>query len=86
MAGGDMSRRIFVVALWVVSLLATAQYAKAQRSPDPTMLQAPIVVSGNDIGFRVQGYGPDSARGQLVVRVNGIWQTAVVVPTASQGQ
>jgi hypothetical protein len=74
-----MPRRIVWFAIWIVSILATAQYVAAQREPlRPTtaVMTNPITVSGSDIGFRVQGYGPDGAVGRLVVRVNGQWMTA----------
>jgi len=69
-----MPRRLLWIALWITSIVATAQYVTAQRSPDPTaILTAPIMATGDDLAFRVQSYGQDAARGQLMVRVNGIW-------------
>jgi hypothetical protein len=34
----------------------------------------------------VQSYGQGTVRGQLMVRINGIWQTAEFVPHWTQGQ
>jgi hypothetical protein len=33
----------------------------------------PTVLSGGNIGFRVEGYSGDVAVGKLVVQVNGKW-------------
>jgi len=77
-----MSRRLLWIVLWVVSILATAQYVKAQREALPANpMSAPVTVAGPDIAFRIQNYGPgQSAVGQFMVRVNGVWQRAVVAP------
>ena len=81
-----MSRRLLWIALWVVSIVATAQYVRAQTAPDRfqdrSVLSAPVMVTGGDLAFRVQSYGPgQTAVGQLMVRVNGIWQAAVPAPS-----
>jgi hypothetical protein len=34
------------------------------------------VLTGNDLGFRVETSGPDSVTGRLVVRLNGKWVEA----------
>lgn len=64
--------RIVLVVLWLTSLLAVGTMAKGQayrfdRLPEP------IIISGSDLGFRVEGrLGPDPA-GRLVIRMGGQW-------------
>jgi hypothetical protein len=63
-----LSRGILLV-LWVVSLVVATQWgARAQQSQQGTVL------SGPDLGFRVEGQTPDAKPyGKFVVRVNGQW-------------
>ena len=80
-----MSRRLLWIVLWVISIVGTAQYVRAQTAPDRfvdrSVLSAPVMVTGADLAFRVQSYGPgQTAMGQLLVRVNGIWQRATQAP------
>jgi hypothetical protein len=63
-----------LVLLWLASLVtvaaATATFTLAQaRQPEPRIL------SGADIGFRVEGRDPrtGSPTGALMVRLNGEW-------------
>jgi len=77
----SLRRRAVWIALWIVSLIATAGLVQAQtRSPDPMLLMQPMIVSGEDVGFRIQGYGLTAAIGRLVVRVNGRWQQTQLAP------
>jgi hypothetical protein len=73
--------RLVVAVLWVVSLVSVAALARAQNPPLPspwmTPLPSPIVLSGNDVGFRVEGRNGNRPVGVLVIRMNGEW----VVPT-----
>ena len=39
----------------------------------PRPVQPPVVLSGSDIGFRVEGQRGDAVTGTLVVRVDGKW-------------
>jgi hypothetical protein len=61
------------VLCWLASLVlvAMASMAFAQRGP---RLPEPRVLSGEDIGFRVEGIDPSGKpMGTLVIRVNGNW-------------
>ncbi len=76
-------RRRFI-GLAGLGLLAGASFGYAQvqqgkiappefgtrRSPQP----AGVVLSGADIGFRLEGSKGDAVVGRLVVRVNGEWR------------
>jgi len=68
-----MARRaqVSVFVLWVVSLIVVGVLASAQtRQPTDE------VISGNDIGFRLEGSQANGPRGTFVVRVNGKWMDA----------
>jgi hypothetical protein len=69
--------RIGLVVIWVASLVAVAALAKAQVRMNP--LPSPVVLSGSDVGYRVEGRIGTTPAGTLVIRLNGKW----VAPTAS---
>jgi hypothetical protein len=74
--------RLGLVVMWVASLAAVAALAKAQAQVSPMIkLAAPIVLSGNDVGFRVEGRVGNTPAGTLVIRVNGDW----IVPRDASG-
>ena len=64
---------IAVVVLWLSSLLAVGTLASGQLYGfDP--LADPYVLSGDDIGFRVEGVIRDTPAGRLVIRgMDGQW-------------
>ena len=66
-----MSRisRSVLLALWVLTLVVAAQWgAKAQQNNQN------LVLSGSDIGFRMQGKNKNGkAFGTFVVKLNGQW-------------
>jgi len=66
-----MTRRLTVIALWVASLLITGILASAQARREPG-----TVLSGNDIGFRPEGWNGKARTGTWLVRVNGEWTEA----------
>jgi hypothetical protein len=68
-------KRLSFAILWALSLIIVASFAQAQKKPQPVP-PAPIILSGADIGFRVQGDRGDHVIGTLVVRMNGEWIAA----------
>jgi len=66
-----MARRFTVVLLWVVSLVITGILVSAQTRRDPGM-----IISGNVIGFRPEGWNGKARTGTWMVRVNGEWVEA----------
>jgi len=79
------------IALWLASLAVVAGFTSAlMRAQAPSQVPAPFtqqppaarVVSGADIGFRVEGTRDGRALGTLVVRIDGQWveSAASVVP------
>ena len=73
-----MSKRaLSIMAVWLFSLIAVAAIAQSR----PTMPdQVPTVISGNDIGFRVERYDGRQPVGVLVIRVDGQWVEPKSVP------
>ena len=73
-----MSKRFIVLLtfLWIVSLVGVASVV-AQVATQPV---APKVLSGADVGFRVESidHKNGSVVGHLVVNVNGKWVEAQV--------
>ena len=66
--------------LWALSLVAVSvvsSWAQARRGEPPPgmnmLTQAPAMVSGNDIGFRIERLQDGIPVGRLVVRVDGRW-------------
>lgn len=66
--------------LWTLSLVVVAvgsAWAQAPRPPDAggrfSPLQLPTIVSGNDVGFRVERLQNGIPIGKLVVRLDGRW-------------
>jgi hypothetical protein len=70
------SRCIFVF-LWFVSLVVVGAVATAQ-----TRREAGAVISGDNIGFRPDGWNGRARTGTLVVRINGEWVEAQSVMKA----
>jgi hypothetical protein len=64
-----------VVVLWVLSLFAVGTIVKAQVH-DVVPLPEPKIVSGADLGMRIDGHENGTPVGTLVVRVNGTWVEA----------
>ena len=75
--------------LWALSLVTTAVLTSAQTAaplglPDGLITEAPTIVSGPDLGFRIDRTQNGIALGNLVVRIDGRWvdtgSPATVVP------
>jgi hypothetical protein len=62
--------RIVLVAIWLASLAAVGLWAQT-----PPRSQQ-MVISGSDLGFRVDRQQGNAPVGRLVVRVNGQWVEA----------
>jgi hypothetical protein len=68
-----MRSRIVVVLLWMASLVGSvAATAHAQRFVRPAGKE-PEVVSGSDVGFRIDHYNGETPVGELVVKRDGKW-------------
>jgi hypothetical protein len=78
--------RFALIMVFVTSLTGIGAWVSAQAQVQP---QTPVVVSGNDVGFRVEGLKRELRRdgngrsvpvdvvvGHMVVRVDGQWVEA----------
>jgi hypothetical protein len=63
--------RCVVAVLWLVSLVIVGTVAAAQ-----TRREAGAVISGDNIGFRPEGWNGKARTGTFVVKVNGEWVDA----------
>ena len=77
-----LTRHWKLALLWALSLLAVgaiSSSAQAQRPggrpglPFNFLTESPIVVSGNDVGFRIERTQDGIPVGRIVVRVDGHW-------------
>jgi hypothetical protein len=64
-----------LVVVWTLSMIAAAKIATAQ-APEMVPSAIPIVVSGNDLGFRIDGQRGQTPVGRIVVRIDGQWVEA----------
>jgi hypothetical protein len=67
-------KRIVLILACALSLIIIAGIVHAQTPAQRGT--APTVVSGGDLGFRVEGRRGDHVTGTLVVRINGEWVVA----------
>lgn len=66
-----------LVVAWLFSLVAVAAIAQS-RGVSP--LSEPVVLSGGDIGFRVEGRQGNTPVGKLIIRFDGRWVEPRSVP------
>ena len=66
-----MRQRIVIIAFAAVILIAGGLWARAQVQPPTT--PAPTIISGGDVGFRVERWEGDTPVGRWVVRSKGQW-------------
>jgi hypothetical protein len=77
----DMSirARMIIAVLWIGSLLGVGVITHAQsQAKELRPLREPKVMTGGDIGFRVDGMYGEMPTGTIVIRVNGQWVEAMV--------
>jgi hypothetical protein len=70
-------KKLTVVIVWVLSLIIVAGFAQAQKKPRPVP-PAPLILSGNDIGFSVHSKDGDHLVGTIVVKIHGEWVAAAL--------
>ena len=71
--------RMFIAMLWIGSLLAVGVATHAQsQARELRRLPEPRVMTGSDLGFRVEGMYGEMPTGTVVIRVNRQWVDAMV--------
>jgi len=70
--------RFGIVVIWVGSLLFVGVWSSSSAQPQPQTPVEPYVLSGTDLGFRVESRRGDTPRGQIVVRINGQWVPVIL--------
>jgi hypothetical protein len=80
-----LTRHWKLALLWALSLVvvaamtAAAQGQRGQLGFD-ILTEGPTVVSGNDVGFRIERTQEGIPIGKVVVRINGRWVDTSVAP------
>jgi hypothetical protein len=70
----SLRRPIELVVIWAMSIVAAGVWAHAQTTVPQT--QEPTILSGNDLGFRIDSRKGNTPVGTIVVRVKGQWVEA----------
>ena len=65
-----------LAVLWILSLFVVSSIVKAQVFEVPRPLPEPRIVSGPDVGFRIESDQGGIPVGRLVIRVDGKWVEA----------
>lgn len=71
-----MRKRIGIGVVSAATLIGGGIWAHAQVQVPNTRPEDGKVLSGADLGFRVETTGPDGVTGRLMVRINGQWVEA----------
>jgi hypothetical protein len=67
-------RLLVVMCICAITLAAARSWGQVPVPPAVVPVPTPTVMSGNDIGFRVEGLrGRTTPVGRLVIRINGQW-------------
>jgi hypothetical protein len=69
-----------VAAAWTFGQTPVTQ-PPGQTGLKPMDLVAPTVISGPDLGFRVESIEANVPVGKLVVRIKGVWVDAQISPS-----
>jgi hypothetical protein len=71
-----LTRHWKLAVLWVLSLIAVSAISSSAQAqlfrPDP-VTEGPTIVSGTDVGFRIERTQNGLPVGRVVVRINGAW-------------
>lgn len=73
-----MKKMLLLAVVWVASMFVAGVWGYAQTpTPQPAPrspgTSAPTVISGPDLGFRVDRYKGNTPLGRFVVRIDGHW-------------
>lgn len=76
-----VTRRLLILAVVVVALGIATAWVRAQSPAVPKSFEL-VVISGPDIGFRVERNWRGKPVGSLVVRIDGEWKEVQFAPRA----
>ena len=86
-----LARHWKLAVWWLLSLVVVGAASSSAQQTRPSqrgfnlITETPIVISGNDVGFRVERTQDGIPIGKIVVRVNGVWvDTATPTPTTGR--
>ena len=65
----ERARTRTLAIVMILVLAAALGYAQARRGESIS----PLIVSGSDMGFRIEGRKGDAVVGRFVVRIDGRW-------------
>ena len=73
-----LTRHWKLAILWALTLVAVSVMSSSAQAPRGNpgfnlLTEVPTVVSGNDVGFRIERTQNGIPVGRVVVRVNGTW-------------
>jgi len=72
-----MKKMLLLAVVWVASMFGAGVWGYAQvQLPQPAPRlpgTQPTVISGPDLGFRVDGHKGNTPLGRFVVRIDGHW-------------
>ena len=66
-------KRIAFAIAWALSLIIVGAIARAQTPAQRAGRADPSIISGGDLGFRIERQRGDHVTGTFVVRINGNW-------------
>ena len=80
-----MTRYWKLAVVWALSLMVVGMASSRAQVPSPEermrreslLLEGPVIVSGNDVGFRIERTKDGIPVGKVVVRIDGKWVEAV---------
>ena len=80
-------KKIGLIAIWAASLLLVAQWGHTQTPQKNSDGLLGTIISGNDIGFRLEGFstvrgGGTGVTGTWMVKVDGAWMPATASAAA----
>ena len=86
----QITRHWKLAVVWALSLVAVGALSSFAQVPFngirergfPAPMQLPTVVSGSDVGFRIERSVDGIQVGRVVVRVDGRWVDTVAPPVA----
>ena len=70
----SIRRLLFVAGLWILSMGLVA-YAASQRAAQPKGLPE-LILTGENLGFRLEGHQGEARTGTFVVKIDGKWVEA----------